>query len=272
MRGLGAEPGPARAGANMNQVTATAGLARRSAEIAIPGQGREDWIIALMRQHKVLHCLGLDDLRTLVRQATLLQFQERDAIFLQGDEGQSVMAVISGFVKLSSSTVGGREVLLELAGPGSVFGEMAVLNGWRRATDAHALSACQILSIQGRVFTETLAQVPAAMFGLMRVLCQRLRRTTEQVTDSVDLPAPQRVAKALINLAALHSHPVREGLRIALQLSQRELGAMTGLTRESINKHLSGWRDEGLISISDRCVTLLDVAALQQMLADPEPS
>ena len=135
----------------MNQVTATAGLARRSAEIAIPGQGREDWIIALMRQHKVLHCLGLDDLRTLVRQATLLQFQERDAIFLQGDEGQSVMAVISGFVKLSSSTVAGREVLLELAGPGSVFGEMAVLNGWRRATDAHALfSACQILVHPGQ--------------------------------------------------------------------------------------------------------------------------
>ena len=114
------------------------------------------------------------------------------------------MAVISGLVKLSSSTVAGREVLLELAGPGSVFGEMAVLNGWRRATDAHALSACQNLVHPGQGIHSD-ARAGAGSVGLMRVLCQRLRRTTEQVTDSVDLPAPQRVAKALIDLAALHS-------------------------------------------------------------------
>jgi len=149
--------------------------------------------------------------------------------------------------------------VLELAGPGSVFGELAVLNGWQRSADAYALTACQLLSIEARLFTQTIARVPEAMFGLFGVLSHRLRRATEQVTDGVDLPGPQRLAKALIHLAGLYSHPVEVGLQIDLLLSQRELGAMTGLTRESINKLLAGWRDESLIRLSDGAITLLDL-------------
>ena len=235
----------------------------RTVHPASPGRSAEDEIIRLMGRHKVLHCLTQDDLRSLVRQSALLWFRERELIFSQGEEGRSVLAVVQGYVKLSSSTEGGREVVLELAGPGNVFGELAVLNGWRRSADAYALTACQLLSIEARLFTQTIARVPEAMFGLFRVLSRRLRQANEQVTDSVDLPGPQRLAKAFIKLAALSSHPVADGLQIDLQLSQRELGAMTGLTRESINKHLSGWRDEGLIRLSDRAITLLDLHALK---------
>src|SRR5690348_10584485 len=186
---------------------------------ASPGRSAEDEIIRLMGRHKVLHCLTQDDLRSLVRQSALLWFGERELIFSQGEEGRSVLAVVQGYVKLSSSTEGGREVVLELAGPGSVFGELAVLNGWRRSADAYALTACQLLSIEARLFTQTIGRVPEAMTGLLRVLSHRLRRATQQVTDGVDLPGPQRLAKALIHLAGLHSHPVEVGLQIDLLLS-----------------------------------------------------
>src|SRR5689334_17906477 len=200
----------------------------RTVHRAPPGRSAEDEIIRLMGRHKVLHCLAQDDLRSLVRQSALVWFRERELIFSQGEEGRSVLAVVQGYVKLSSSTEGGREVVLELAGPGSVFGELAVLNGWRRSADAYALTACQLLSIEARLFTQTVGRVPEAMSGLLRVLSHRLRRVTEQVTDGVDLPGPQRLAKALVHLAGLHSHPVEVGLQIDLLLSQRELGAMTG--------------------------------------------
>ena len=229
-----------------------------------PSRAWEDETIRLMSRNRILHCLRPEDLRTLVRQSTLLGFREREPVFSQGEEGRSVMVVLDGFIKLSACTVGGREVVLELVGPGRVFGELAVLNGWRRAADAQTLSPAQLLSIDARLFTQTLARVPEAMFGLLRVLSRRLRRTTEQVADVVDLPGPQRLAKALIKLAALSSHPVGGGLQIDVQLSQRELGAMTGLTRESINKHLSAWRDEGLIRISYRNITLMDPPSIKR--------
>jgi CRP/FNR family cyclic AMP-dependent transcriptional regulator len=228
------------------------------------GRHEEDEIVRLMGRSRVLHCLPQEEQRGLARRSTLLRFGERDLIFSQGEEGRTVMVLLQGYVKLSSSTAGGREVVLELAGPGSLFGELAVLTGWCRAADAHALSACQLLSIEARLFTRTLARVPEAMFGLLRMFSSRLRTVTEQMTDGVDLPGPQRLAKVLLKLAGLHSHAVADGLQIDLQLSQRELGAMTGLTRESINKHLSGWRDEGVIRISGGCITLVDRAGMER--------
>jgi len=233
-----------------------------------PAGKHEEEILRLLEGHRFLRRLPREELHVLVRQASVLAFAEREMVFAQGDAGATVMVVVEGYVKLSSSTFGGREVVLEVAGPGAVFGELAVLNEWPRAADAAALSACRLLSIDGRQFIRTLARAPEAMFEIIRLLSERLRSTTEQMTDGLDLPAPARLAKALMQLAALHSHPVKEGLRIDFQLSQRELGGMTGLTRESINKHLAAWRDSGWVRLSDRYVTVLNPQRLQDLLRD----
>ncbi len=236
---------------------------------ATSAAARED-ILRLLEGHRFLSRLPRDELTGLIQQSPLQRFEEREVIFAQGDPGASVMVVVEGFVKLSSSTFGGREVVLEVAGPGAVFGELSVLNGWTRSAEAAALSAGRLLAIEARQFIRSLCQAPEAMFEIIRVLSERLRTATERMTDSVDLPAAARLAKALMRLAALHSHAVKGGLRIDFQLSQRELGAMTGLTRESINKHLAQWRDSGWVSLSDRFVTVHDPRQLQALLSEHE--
>ena len=75
-----------------------------------------------------------------------------------------------------------------------------------------------------------------------------------------------RLAKALLHLAELHSARLEEALQIDFRLSQRELGAMTGLIRESINKHLKAWRAAGWVALSGGMVTLRDVRALQDFV------
>ena len=125
-----------------------------------------------------------------------------------------------------------------------------------------------LLSIDGAAFSRALGHTPAAMRELIRLLSHRLRRTTEQMTDVVDMPAPARIAKALLQLAALHSKPVPGGLQIDIPLSQSELGGMTGLIREIINRHLGNWRDAGWLRLSDRSIVLTDVQALRTLLRD----
>ena len=225
-------------------------------------------IVSRLRQHPVLGHLSADGLGILVQQAVVVRFPERAQIFAQGDDSRSLMAVAEGYVKLSAVTLNGREVVLDLAGPGSVFGELAVLNGWPRAAAATALVDCVLLSIDGAAFSRTLGREPAAMLELIRLLSQRLRKTTEQMTDVIDMPASVRIAKALLQLAALHSRPVGGGLQIELALSQRELGGMTGLIREIINRHLGNWRDAGWLRLSDRSIILTDVQALRALVRD----
>jgi CRP/FNR family transcriptional regulator, cyclic AMP receptor protein len=229
---------------------------------------------SLIGGDSVLGRLLEPDLVDLLQWSMVRTLRKRAQIYRRGDPGRTVIVILDGYVKLSSMTVGGREVVLEIARPGMCFGELSVLNDWPRDTDATALSRCRLLAIDGRQFTQIMARSPEALQTVIQLISRRLRTATERVLDGVAMVASARLAKALIQLAELQCSAVGDGARIDLQLSQTELGGMTGLTRESINKHLASLRDAGWISLSGKAVTLLDCAALHRLIRehDGEPS
>jgi CRP-like cAMP-binding protein len=229
-----------------------------------------DVILKVVRAHAILGCLNEHDLLDLVRQSPVRTLPKDRVMFHLGDEGRSVVLVLQGYVKLSAMAAHGREVVLEIAGPGTVFGELAVLNDARRKADARTLTATRVLAIDGALFRSMVARTPEAMFAAIRLLSERLFAITAQGMDAVSLPAPVRLAKALLHLARLHSQQVIGGTHIGVRLSQRELGAMTGLIRESINKHLKAWRAAGWIELAGGSVTLRDVDALRDFVRDNE--
>jgi CRP-like cAMP-binding protein len=210
------------------------------------------------------------DLVTLMRRATIRTVRARKTIFRSGDPGSTVVAVLEGHVKLSTTTAGGREVVLEIVPPGACFGEMNVLNGWPRDADSVTISRSRLLFIDGRQFVQVMERSPEGSQAMLRALSGKLRTARQHVVDVVVLPAPARLAKALTTLAELQCPTVRDGVRIELRLSQAELGGMTGLTRESINKNLAALRDGGWISLQGGSVTLLDVAALDRLPREHE--
>ncbi len=116
-----------------------------------------------------------------------------------------------------------------------------------------------------------LARSPDAMFALIGVLSRRLRLATEQVRDGVSLPGPARLAKAMSQLAAAYGRPAGSGLQLEIALFQRELGGMTGLSRESINKQLAAWRDRGWIEMSHRHIAILAAEALRSLVDEAGP-
>lgn len=225
----------------------------------------KDAILGVLTSHRVLRALAKSDLEHLLAFSQIRRFRRRAQLFVAGHPGASVFAVISGYVKLSRANLTGREIVLELAGPGSLFGELAVINGSPRAADAVALSDCCVVTIDGRHYMDALRRNPEAMLATIRHLSERLTATTSQMEDALFLPAPARVARALIRLAALHSQPTHDGLQIDIAISQRELGDITGLARESINKQLASWRDERIIRLDGQHVTLTNAVALQQI-------
>jgi CRP/FNR family cyclic AMP-dependent transcriptional regulator len=100
---------------------------------------------------------------------------------------------------------------------------------------------------------------------LIGVLCDRLRRTTEQVEDMLFRDLPSRLAKKLLELADAGGERGATGLRTVSRLSQRELGAMVGMSRESINKQLRQWQDDGLVVIDVGSIALKDERALHAL-------
>ena len=230
--------------------------------------GADTALHRVIRRHGVLGGLPEEDLRALLRWSTIRNLRRREIIFRHGDDGSIVLLVLQGYVKLSTTLTDGREVMLEVVGPGGWIGEVAVLNRWQHAADATALSRCRLMAIDGRQFKQILVRRPESFPTIMRLISERLERVTEQMVDALALPAPARLAKVLIQLARLQSSSLHGGDEIQLNLSQSELGAMTGLTRECVNKHLGSWRGAGWLLLSDRSVILTNVAALSNLLSD----
>lgn len=224
--------------------------------------------LAMLREHRVLGAAPDTELDALLRRAQVVRVPEREYLFRRGDAGRAVAVVLTGFVKLSSQEAAGREVVLEICGPGSLFGELACLNGWPRSADAVALCDCTLLSIPSEALRTALMRSPDAMFALLGVLSRRLQHSTEQVRDNASLPGPARLAKALVQLAADHGRASAGGAQIDFSLSQRELGGMTGLSRETINKQLSAWRDHGWIDLAPGRLSLRNAEALRTLVDD----
>src|SRR5262249_24324970 len=183
-------------------------------------------------------------------------------IFAKGDPGTGLMAVASGAVKLGVVAADGREAVFNIVRPGEIFGEIALLDGRPRTADATAISDCDLLVMDRRDFVSCVHRRPDFALKFIEILCERLRRTSEQVEDVMYLDLPGRLAKALLRFAGHDGAPVR---RIAL--TQSELGHMIGMSRESTNKQLHAWARRNWVRLERRSVVVLDPDALARIAA-----
>jgi CRP-like cAMP-binding protein len=184
------------------------------------------------------------------------RYKKAEVIFRQGDPGLLLYIVESGEVRLSLTSAAGKEIILALVGPGGLFGELAVLDGEPRSSDAAARVTTWLLSLHRDPFIGFLKAHPDAAIGVITALSHRVRRTTEYVQDGAFLDVPARLARVLLRLAASGGQGGPDGVVLAPQLSQGELGDIIGATRESVNKWLAFFerqevirRDKGLVRV-----------------------
>ena len=211
--------------------------------------------------------LPAEDRARLMQHAVLRHYAARQPVFFRGDAGATVMAVLSGSVRITAPSKEGKEVVLNTIVAGEVFGEIAVLDGRPRSADATAESACELLVLERRDVLAFLEEHPKVCIKLMEILCSRLRRTTEQVEDVLFLEIPARLAKTLLRLA--RTSPAASGARF-VRASQGDLGAMVAARRESINKHLGEWQRLGIVHLRQGLIYIDDAEALQRIVAANE--
>ncbi len=199
--------------------------------------------------HLLLDQLEPHELNTLLTFARTERYGANEVIFRKGDPGQSMMIVVKGRIKISSSAPDGKEAVLTVLGEGEVLGEMAILEEKARSADATALEASELLVLHKRDFIPFLERNPKTCVKLLRILCNRLRRTSELIEDRTFLSLPSRLAKTLLDLARAEGRNVPEGVRFDFKMSQKNLGALLGASRESVNKQLHAWQNGGLIKM-----------------------
>jgi CRP/FNR family transcriptional regulator, cyclic AMP receptor protein len=200
-----------------------------------------------------------------VARAPTRTFGPGETVFLMGSQGDSMMAVLSGSVRISVSSPDGKELTLAIVEKDEIFGEIALLDRKERTADATAMTTCKLAILDRREIQLFLEAHPAALLRVVDMLCARLRRTDQQLAELALLPVPVRLAKALLRLATSEGQPVNGRPVERVHLTQRELGNVIGATRESVNKHLRAWQRRGCVRIGDRLIVITDRARLEHL-------
>jgi CRP-like cAMP-binding protein len=175
-------------------------------------------------------------------------------VFSRGGEGDSMLAVIEGEVRVTLANPDGRIRTLAIFRPGDIFGEIALLDGKPRTADATAVTDGVLLRFERRDVLPILRGTPEVTDALLQMLCERLRRTSDQVEEQSFLDLEAQLARATLRLA-------KDGPSI--RITQGALAELIGASRESVNRQQRKWDAAGMIIKRKGGMTLKDRAALE---------
>jgi CRP/FNR family cyclic AMP-dependent transcriptional regulator len=193
------------------------------------------------------------------------RFRRGEVIFHQGDHGDALFIVMTGAIKIMLPSDTGDEAILATLRPGDVFGELALLDGAPRSATATTLEATETLILPRDQFRELLATEPAIRDALLAAIAGELRRLTNHVEELHFLDITGRLASRLARLAAESGTTLPDGsIRLRSPLTQGDLAAMIGCTRQSVNKLLGMFTDDGLIRLDRESIVVLDLDRLLQ--------
>ncbi|HYP77505.1 MAG TPA: Crp/Fnr family transcriptional regulator [Polyangiaceae bacterium] len=222
----------------------------------------------LLRAIPLFESLSEEDLAKVGALAQIRSFPARAVVVTQGEPAAALFAIVTGRLKVSTSDREGRDTVLGIMGAGEVFGEVALIDGGARSATCIAVEPCTLLVLDRDLFMELLATSPGIAVKLLHVLAQRLRRLSQRSEDAAFLDVPSRLARSLLELAARFGEralPPHSGIRITLKLSQQELGDLVGATRESVNKHLSDWTRQGLLTVQSGHMLISDIQGVRRL-------
>jgi CRP/FNR family cyclic AMP-dependent transcriptional regulator len=212
----------------------------------------------VLRAHPFFKDLGDTLIDRLAPRVITTKMKKGAVIFRKGDIGSKLYAVRAGAVRISAPSEEGKDAIFNLVVPGELFGEIAFLDGGQRTADAVAIEGCELLVIERRDFIPLIRDNPEVAERLIKILCARIRKTSEQVEDIVFLGLPNRLAKVLLHL-------YRPSGKI--HVTQREISQMIGVSRESANKQLQDWQRKKWLKLERGGLVIFAPQALRDLVS-----
>jgi CRP-like cAMP-binding protein len=198
----------------------------------------------------------------LTKQLQPVDFPRGHTVFAEGDPGDRLYIAISGKVKIGRRSLDGHESLLTIMGPSDMFGELSIFDPGPRTSSATTITEVRAVSMDRDALRAWIADRPAIVEQLLRVLARRLRRTNDNLADMIFTDVPGRVAKQLLLLAQRFGTQEGEAMRVTHDLTQEEIAQLVGASRETVNKALADFAHRGWIRLEGKSVLIADSACM----------
>ena len=211
----------------------------------------------------ILGAISENNRKNLMSQGVLKSWIKGETIFHRGDPGDYIVAIRTGIAEVSITSLNGRKSILNHMHANDILGEIALLDGGMRSADVIAITDLTGVVVPQRQVQQYLKENPEAVFDLIDQLCEKVRNASDMFETHALTSASARLARCLIRFGQKWGQLDDDGSTvITQQFSQSDLGEFSGLARENVNRYVSQWSQEGLISFDRGQITLHDLTRL----------
>jgi CRP-like cAMP-binding protein len=205
----------------------------------------------------------------ILRCAYVKRYKDGELIASRGEPPEQWIACAKGAVRVSSTSVSGKQITLTYVEPGIWFGDVSIFDGDRRTHDVYAHGETTTLNVAKADFKKILDTHIELYDAMLRLHARRIRQLFGLVEDLNTLPLCARLAKQLNHLVRSYGVPSlsdAKAIRISLQLAQEELAQLLGASRQRVNQELKQMERENVIKIEPSGLTILDRQALLKIV------
>ncbi len=191
-------------------------------------------------RHDILRCIYVK------------RFHDGDLISARGEPATEWIACAKGAVRVSSTSLVGKQIIFAYLEPGIWFGDVSILDGDKRTHDVYAHGDTTIVCVSRADFQKILAVHVEFYDALLRLQARRIRQLFGLIEDLNTLPLRARLAKQLLHLKRSYGVPALNHpneFRIGLHLAQEELAQLLGASRQRVNQELKSMEREEAIRI-----------------------
>jgi CRP/FNR family transcriptional regulator, cyclic AMP receptor protein len=204
----------------------------------------------------LLRSLEEDDRRRVLSAASRQRYHRGEAIFREGDRGDSLHLLDKGHVAVQMTTPLGDVLTLAVLGPGEMFGELAALSSQsQRTATIRSLDRTETLVISGEDFTQLRRRHPSLNELLLELASAQIPRLSGQLVEALYVRADKRVLRRVVALAEVHGG-CHAGTTIPVR--QDDVAELAGATRPTVNRVLKEAEAEGAIALGRGRITVVD--------------
>jgi CRP/FNR family transcriptional regulator len=214
------------------------------------------------------------DLRQIfLDEGRLFEVEVDQPLIVKGEVRGEIFLVVSGQIALRSSSVLGREFVIDIIKTGELFGFGVLAGQTQRNVDAVALTFSRIAALDFDRFKAWLLADPRHGMEICRIVAQFLMRRTRQIEDIATMQVSSRLAKKLLSFAQEQGVTADEGGTFRCDYSQSLIGMLIGVSRETVSRQIQKWEEIGLIAHSGKNISIMNPALLKRIadgFSEPE--
>lgn len=206
-----------------------------------------------------------EELQHLASRSEMVSCKRNKTFYFAHEQSDSIYLVKQGRVKLTRTSAEGREVILDILGPGEIFGELAVTGEEMRTHSAIAADDALVCIITRQEFENLLRRHPEMALRVLKLVGLRRRELEMRLEDLIYQPVASRLVLTLLWQARRHGFRQADG-SINLSLSQKDLAHLVGASREAVADQIAEFKQAKLVETGYRKIRLTNPEGLMQIL------